>query len=116
MTSRVPDDLVPAPLPTSLRFLSLAGNASGATCGVATDGKAWCWGANRYGQLGDGTLTTQATPTPVAGGHTFTTISAGYFHNCALEATGTAFCWGMNWFGQVGNGRSAAVVTPTLVF
>ncbi|MEO8635642.1 MAG: hypothetical protein ABI587_10245 [Gemmatimonadales bacterium] len=109
-------DLVPAPLPTSLRFLSLAGGASGATCGVATDGKAWCWGANNFGQIGDGTLTARATPTLVASGRTFIMISAGYDHSCALEATGAAFCWGMNWYGQVGNGGSAAVPVPTLVF
>jgi alpha-tubulin suppressor-like RCC1 family protein len=108
--------LAPAPLPTNLRFLALVGGASGTTCGVATDGTAWCWGANDFGQVGDGTLTAQATPTQVAGGHTFTDISAGSYHTCALDAAGTAYCWGQNWSGQLGNGGSAAVTVPTLVF
>jgi alpha-tubulin suppressor-like RCC1 family protein len=27
------------------------------TCGVTTDNRAYCWGVNDYGQLGDGTTT-----------------------------------------------------------
>jgi len=31
-------------------------------CGVLTDGNVYCWGDNRYGQLGDGSTTTRVTP------------------------------------------------------
>ena len=37
------------------------------TCAVDTTGKVWCWGRNQYGQLGDGTTTNRAFPTPVQG-------------------------------------------------
>ena len=47
------------------------------TCGVATDDRAYCWGQNVYGQLGDGTTTSRARPTPVTGNLTFILVSAG---------------------------------------
>jgi alpha-tubulin suppressor-like RCC1 family protein len=43
------------------------------TCGIAADDHAYCWGANQYGQLGNGTandgpvITPHTTPAPVLG-------------------------------------------------
>jgi alpha-tubulin suppressor-like RCC1 family protein len=37
------------------------------TCGVATSDRAFCWGDNSNGQLGDGTRETRSVPAPVAG-------------------------------------------------
>jgi alpha-tubulin suppressor-like RCC1 family protein len=37
------------------------------TCGVTTGNLAYCWGDNRFGQLGDGTQRTRRRPTAVAG-------------------------------------------------
>ena len=36
------------------------------SCGIANTGKAYCWGFNGSGQLGDGTLEASATPNAVA--------------------------------------------------
>jgi alpha-tubulin suppressor-like RCC1 family protein len=46
----------------TFRALS-AGNAH--TCGIATNGDAWCWGGNAGGQLGDGTTTDRLQPVRV---------------------------------------------------
>jgi alpha-tubulin suppressor-like RCC1 family protein len=52
-----------------LRFRQVsAGGGFGHTCGVSTGNLAYCWGDNRLGQLGDGTINThRLRPTPVAG-------------------------------------------------
>jgi hypothetical protein len=37
-----------------LKFASINGG-TGHTCALTSRGKAYCWGANSYGQLADGT-------------------------------------------------------------
>ena len=76
------------------------------TCGLTVDGAAYCWGSNRYGQLGDGSGNDHATPVPVPGGLVFRAISAGGSHTCGVTTTGAAYCWGENESGQVGIGNS----------
>jgi alpha-tubulin suppressor-like RCC1 family protein len=36
------------------------------SCGVTTDGVAYCWGGNEYGQLGTGNRTASTVPVRVA--------------------------------------------------
>ena len=79
------------------------------TCALDSAGKAWCWGSDYYGQVGDGAASQadKVAPVPVAGGHTFVSISAGRGVTCALDRAGKAWCWGWAYYGQVGD----AVVT-----
>jgi alpha-tubulin suppressor-like RCC1 family protein len=37
------------------------------SCGVTTAARAYCWGADNAGQLGDGSSTTTSTPVAVVG-------------------------------------------------
>ncbi len=74
------------------------------TCALLTSGTVWCWGANWYGQLGDGTTTNRLTPVPVSGLSGVSAIAAGYGHTCALLTSGTVWCWGNNGYGQLGDG------------
>jgi alpha-tubulin suppressor-like RCC1 family protein len=69
-----------------------------------SDGAASCWGRGNLGQLGSGSTTDAATPTPVAGGPAFSSIAAGYTHTCGLDADGAAWCWGSNISGELGTG------------
>jgi alpha-tubulin suppressor-like RCC1 family protein len=83
------------------------GSTSGHSCGLATNGSAYCWGNNSSGQLGDGSTTSRGQPTGVGGGFAFAAISVGSNHTCAIRAGGTAFCWGSNVSGQLGDGTTA---------
>lgn len=75
------------------------------TCGVTQDQRAYCWGNNEFGQLGDGSPTeSSAIPVPVAGEHPFTRIASGQVHTCALDPDGVTYCWGWNGSGEVGAG------------
>src|SRR2546428_3389795 len=56
------------------------------TCGVTTEGAAYCWGDNSSGQLGDLTAASQPSPVLVAGGVSFAAVSAGYSHTCGVTA------------------------------
>ncbi|MBB4639511.1 PKD domain-containing protein [Longimicrobium terrae] len=66
------------------------------TCGLASDGRAWCWGVNDNGQVGNGTFTSQPEPALVSGDHRFTAITTGAYNACGLKAGGEVWCWGSN--------------------
>jgi alpha-tubulin suppressor-like RCC1 family protein len=65
------------------------------TCGVTTDHRAYCWGWNVFGQVGNGTSNyAQRTPALVAGGLRFRQISAGWYNTCGVTTGYRAYCWG----------------------
>ena len=81
-------------------------------CALQSDGAAYCWGDNRYGQLGDGTQEDRSLPTPVTTSLRFESLSAGWYHTCGLAADGSAHCWGDNHHGQLGDGTTGSSHTP----
>lgn len=88
---------------------------SGFVCAWQRDGSARCWGLNRWGQLGDGTLTDRARPVTVAGLSGVTRVTAGSAYACARRDDGTAWCWGENQEGQLGDGTTIDRATPVRV-
>jgi alpha-tubulin suppressor-like RCC1 family protein len=74
------------------------------SCGITSDGTAYCWGSNDLGQLGDGTTTGKLVPTPVATSDKFVAIGAGDTFSCAMRADRKVLCWGDNALGQLGSG------------
>ncbi|HJR49488.1 MAG TPA: hypothetical protein VJ794_00195, partial [Gemmatimonadales bacterium] len=77
------------------------------TCAVASTGIGYCWGSNGKGRLGNGNAGIDSpTPTPVAGGHLFHSISAGGLHTCGLTTAAAVYCWGYGLSGQLGNGNA----------
>ncbi len=85
------------------------------SCGVTTDDVAYCWGANYYGALGNGTTDLSPLPVAVSGGHRFRQVEAGNEHACGVTIDDRAYCWGRNRFGQLGNGKIVDQPAPVAV-
>jgi alpha-tubulin suppressor-like RCC1 family protein len=86
------------------------------TCGVTTDDRAFCWGVNGSGQLGDSTEPSlRLTPSPVAGTRRWRQVDAGFEHTCGVTIADRAFCWGNGREGQIGNGKTYLSFWPRLV-
>ena len=85
------------------------------SCGIVTDGGAYCWGNNDFGQLGDGSRKSHVYPVPVVGTIRYTALSGGLQHTCGIATTGAAYCWGFNLSGQLGDGTHTDRSTPAPV-
>jgi alpha-tubulin suppressor-like RCC1 family protein len=109
------DAATPVRVQASGQSFTMASSGGRHSCALATDGHAWCWGANDAGQLGTGALTASLVPIAVTGGLTFTTLSAGNSHTCGIVSGGAMYCWGSNTYGQVGDSTVTNRAAPTLV-
>lgn len=107
--------LIPVLVSGELTFASLSTGSGAQTCGVTTTGAAYCWGNNKYGQLGDDATANSLTPTVVATSVKFSSISVSAQHTCGVTTAGDAYCWGANSYGQLGTGSTTASLHPVAV-
>ena len=84
------------------------------TCAVLSNGTVMCWGSGDNGELGNGTVPANGSPTPVlvSGITTATAVAAGNQYVCALLSGGGVDCWGLNNAGQLGIGNTTSAITP----
>lgn len=78
------------------------------TCGLAADGKVFCWGAAMYHQLGTADSTINATPVEVPLPEAARSVGVGPRHACAITVSARVYCWGDSQAGQTGNVRTLA--------
>ncbi|MEU4626920.1 hypothetical protein AB0G04_43985 [Actinoplanes sp. NPDC023801] len=105
---------VDAPAGAAFTHLTAGGNH---TCGLARDGKAYCWGQGDKGRLGDSGVADQVRPVAVhvPTGVAFTQLTAGDDHTCGLARDGKAYCWGRGDYGRLGNNGVADQSKPVAV-
>lgn len=82
-------------------------------CGIKTNDSLWCWGADSFGEQGNGAGGSQNAPGAVNdGGATWKYIKgAGHYHYCAIKTDDTLWCWGWNYTGMTGQGTEAGNTT-----
>jgi alpha-tubulin suppressor-like RCC1 family protein len=97
-------------LPNGLSIVAItAGTAH--SCALASNGAAYCWGANASGQLGNGETRESNAPVLVQSGVPLKSISAGGNHGCGITGSGMTLCWGANANGETGTGQTSPDVT-----
>ena len=112
--------ITPPDSTSGIKFNQISGGKDytyGFSLAVGSDGNAYAWGSNQYGQLGDGTTADRATPVMVkkpAGvptDFTYVQVAAGGYHSLAIGSDGYTYAWGLNWAGQLGNNTSGGYMT-----
>lgn len=110
--------------PTTGTFIAVSAGFEH-TCALTTDGTAYCWGSNEFGQLGAASDTTclrqdrniacRRRPFPVSGGLKFLKISAGGRHTCGIATNNRIYCWGDNLRGELGEPSVRSSLAPVPV-
>jgi alpha-tubulin suppressor-like RCC1 family protein len=80
-------------------------------CALLATGTVYCWGANSYGQLGNGTTRHSRIPVQVSGITNAIGITARDATSCAVLATGEVRCWG-NFYSIGGSNTAYNALTP----
>lgn len=89
---------------------------------VPSNTRLYGWGANGFGQLGNGITIDQNVPvSPVVtgsalSGKTIFDLSSGKYHCLALCSDGSVAAWGYNGYGQLGDGSTTNRTSPISVF
>ncbi|MBI0142603.1 InlB B-repeat-containing protein [Bifidobacterium sp. W8106] len=112
-----------------IRFSQVSGSTNssyGFSLAVGSDGNAYAWGYNYYGQLGDGTGDDKHAPVMVRtpdrktypdlpADFTYLQVSAGGSHSLALGSDGNVYAWGNNYSGRLGDGTGTNQHAPVRV-
>ncbi len=97
---------VPLPGPVSEAAQGGSDPTNGQNLVMLSDGQIFAWGADAFGQLGDGSTTNEALPiavTPPAG-VTYVSMTSGGTTSYAISSTGEVFAWGDGRGGELGYG------------
>ena len=79
---------------------------------ITTNGDLYCWGDNRYGQIGNGSTNEyQTTPVKILSNVSFVNLFF-YGYSAAITTNGDLYCWGNNMCGQIGNGSTENQTIP----
>lgn len=89
------------------------------SCGIDTESRLLCWGADLDNRVGRGTSCGNCDPGEVGGpSRTWAGVELGYGHACAWDVDGALYCWGRGngiSAGALGGGDPQTVSTPQRV-
>ena len=80
---------------------------------IMSNGDLYCWGYNKYGQVGNGTTVNQSRPVKV-----LSDVKSVIFYcgtTAAITGSGDLYCWGLNNYEQAGNGITISQNRPVKV-
>lgn len=109
-----------SPTPVAVKGVNDAvevATGTSATCARRSTGAVQCWGADVYGQLGDGSAdaedcgdgsTCSPSPVEVAGITDAVDLSVGGDQACVVHRDRSVSCWGANLGGTLGTGTGSA--------
>lgn len=104
----IENDVIGTPVRRGSRSFETIGLGFQYGCGLDVDGRAWCWGLNNYGQLGNGTRVDSDHPVLVSGDHRFVTLTVGRHGACGSSVAMMVYCWG-------GDPNSPSTEVPVLI-
>lgn len=115
-TNEAPSVNQPQDVPNLVNDVQQIASSVDHTCAIRANGDVHCWGANSFGQIGDGTISPfkGATRVDELNGNA-KEVSTGISHSCALMNNGTVRCWGANNYGQLGTGNTTNATKPVTV-
>jgi len=85
------------------------------TLAIKGDGTLWAWGANSFGQLGNGSSVASKVPAQVGTDTNWASVSGGNNFSAAIKTNGTLWIWGYNADGQIGDGTTTNKPVPKQV-
>ena len=119
---RATDDFPASSIPVIVRqpddvTFTLVSAGESHSLALGDDDNVYAWGANQYGEVGDGTVSTANVPVRVQLPEEIeiTSLATGFGHSLALSADGRIFAWGHNFSGELGNGTTVSSSVPVLV-
>ena len=113
-----PGTVIPAQEISRSRWLDVA-PGRWFTCAIRVDGTLWCWGDNRFGQVGQGHVSDYqngyGSPMRVGTATDWKQVASAGDSACGVRTGGTLWCWGANNHGQIGDGTTTTRLVPTQV-
>jgi alpha-tubulin suppressor-like RCC1 family protein len=91
------------------------GPKNGQTFALLSDGSLWAWGADSYGQLGDGGSHFVTTPEHIQTPATYSTVVSNGETAFGIDTSGQLWGWGSNRHDQLGNGGTSNQFTPIVL-
>lgn len=82
---------------------------------LSEDGQIFRWGANSFGQIGNGNLLDQKVPLKLENPNNVRQIHSSTSHVACVTQEGDLYCWGNNSFGQIGNESMKNQLSPVKV-